>query len=386
MTHVRSPRGAIEELDVPVDGAALKQVCKLADRLSAKISEAVGEFDAAELWDLDGATSMTAWLRHEANQSSRDASRHTKTGRRLRACPATRSAWTDGSISSGQVQAVVANVSDRHVGLWPDHEAAVVPTFEDLSTPDTAGAMVEWRRRADVELGDPDKPDEPRRSLHVSKTMDARRELSGHLDPEAGEVVTAAMRLASTADAEGESRTPAHKRADALVDVCRWFLDHQHGHHAGRHRPHVNVRIDLPELEGRGQARLLDGTVLDPTTTGRLLCDAGIHRYLTDGASTVLDYGTATRTISPALWNALMLRDGGCTWPGCDRSAEWCEAHHLTFWQHGGPTSLDNLAGFCSRHHHKAHQPGWHAKRLGDGTIEITTPDGRTLTRPPPRE
>ncbi len=364
---------AIEELDVPVDSAAIKE--------ASKVSRAVGEFDAAELWDLDGATSMTAWLRHEANQSGRDAARHAKTARRLRSCPATCQAWTDGSISSGQVQAVVANLSERTAGLWSEHEAAVVATLDDLSVADTACAMAEWRRRADALLGDDDEPDEPRRALHVSKTLD------GHLDPEGAEVVTAAMRLAMTADADGESRTPAEKRADAMIDVCRWFLDHQRGHPGARHRPHVNVVIDLAELEGRGQARLTDGTLLDPTATRRLLCDAGIHRVVTAGRPTILDYGTTTRTIGASLWNAPVVRDGGCAWPGCDRSPEWCEAHHLIFWEHGGPTSLENLVLFCTRHHHKAHQPGWQVKRLPRGTTEITTPDGRALEkRPPPRE
>ncbi len=57
---------AIETLDIPVDGAALVQVLALRDRLDARIAETVGAFDAAGPWDLDAATSMTAWLRASA--------------------------------------------------------------------------------------------------------------------------------------------------------------------------------------------------------------------------------------------------------------------------------------------------------------------------------
>jgi hypothetical protein len=50
-----------------------------------------------------------------------------------------------------------------------------------------------------------------------------------------------------------------------------------------------------------------------------------------------------------------------------------------------GPGDLDNLVLLCSTHHHQIHQPGWHDKLLPDGTYEVTTPTGTTLTsRPPP--
>ncbi|MEA2685688.1 MAG: hypothetical protein QOE93_883 [Actinomycetota bacterium] len=49
---------AIGELDIPVDGPALVQVLALLDQLNARIAEAVGEFDAHELWDIDGAVSI----------------------------------------------------------------------------------------------------------------------------------------------------------------------------------------------------------------------------------------------------------------------------------------------------------------------------------------
>ncbi len=43
------------------------------------------------------------------------------------------------------------------------------------------------------------------------------------------------------------------------------------------------------------------------------------------GGSTVLDVGRLRRTISPALMRALLVRDGGCRFPGCCSKA-WLEA------------------------------------------------------------
>jgi hypothetical protein len=54
---------AVAEVEVPVDAAALVEVWGLVDRLTAKATMASAAFDAAQLWDVEGDTSMTAWLR-----------------------------------------------------------------------------------------------------------------------------------------------------------------------------------------------------------------------------------------------------------------------------------------------------------------------------------
>ncbi len=54
-------------------------------------------------------------------------------------------------------------------------------------------------------------------------------------------------------------------------------------------------------------------------------------------------------------------------------------------WEHGGPTDLDNLLPICNRHHqHFVHDKGWKLKLLPDRTLEITLPDGETMTTGPP--
>jgi Domain of unknown function (DUF222) len=382
---------AIDDLDLPVDCGVLTEAFALADRLNAKLLAAVGEHDTAELWRDDGATSMAAWLRHHTGRSGRDAARCASTARRLRQLPVTAAAYRDGVLSGGQVQAIVANLKDRTVDLFAHHEAQLVPELAALSVADTAVAMQDWARRADAVVGDdPDKP-QPERSLHLSRILDGRRELSGSFDPEGGDVIATALRLAATSDVDGEpARRPAQRRADALVDMCRWFLDHQQTRRGGRHRPHLNVITTLADLEHRGQGQLIDGTILDAATVQRLACDAGVHRVVADGRSGILDYGTTTRTVPAPLFNALVIRDRHCRFPGCDRPPEWTEAHHVRWVTRGGATALDNLTLQCSRHHHLLHTPGWHAKLLPDNTLIVTTPHGRTLEgqppgRPPPR-
>jgi Domain of unknown function (DUF222)/HNH endonuclease len=376
---------AINDLDLPVDSGVLSEAFALADRLNAKLLAAVGEHDTAERWRHDGSTSMTAWLRHHTRRSGRDAARCAKTARRLRQLPVTAAAHRDGTLSSGQVQAIVANLTDRTAGLFADHETALVPELVRLSVGDTAVAMQDWARRADAILGDNPKPVPPERSLHLSRILDGRRELAGSFDPEGGAVIATALRLAATRDLDGEpARNPAQRRGDALVDLCRWFLDHQQQRRGGRHRPHLNIITTLDDLQRQRPGRLIDGTSVDHTTVQRLVCDAGIHRVVTDGRSAILDYGTTTRTVPAPLFNALVIRDRHCRYPGCDRPSDWTEAHHVRWITHGGATTPDNLVLLCSRHHHLLHTPGWHAKVLPDNVLEVTDPRGHVHTSHPP--
>jgi 5-methylcytosine-specific restriction protein A len=164
--------------------------------------------------------------------------------------------------------------------------------------------------------------------------------------------------------------------------VCRYFLDNQKQQPGGRHRPHVNlvVRLDEDGLEGG----IVAGPSLPKGVLERYCCDSAVHRVLTDGRSAIIDVGTATRTLTAALWMALVLRDGHCRFPGCDRPATWCDGHHVRWFSHGGPTRLDNLVLPCRRHHKRLHQTGWSAKLLPDGTFEVTDPGGIVRASHPP--
>ena len=145
-----------------------------------------------------------------------------------------------------------------------------------------------------------------------------------------------------------------------------------------RNRPHVHVIIGAD-----GRAETDNGIRIPNRVVERLLCDARVNTVrFHDGH--VLYYGRERRTASDAQFQALVVRDRHCRYPGCERPASWCDAHHAHRWETGGGTDIDNLVLLCGEHHHKVHQPGWHNKLLPDGTYEVTWPSGTTRsTRPP---
>lgn len=371
----------LNSLEVPVDGPGLTDALACYDRYTAKLTVAVGVFDASGEWEFDSATSAIAWLRVRGFTAS-GAAQMVQLGGKLHQLPTVAAAWIHGRLCGGQVRVIAEQVIDRHLALFATHEDEIVPALIGLTVDDTKRAMLAWRMRADA-LDEGTEPRMPERSMHHSPTLGNRYHTSASLDAEGGAVVDAALRVADSNDFEV---SPATRRADALVDICRYFLDNQHVKAGGRHRPHLNIVVKAETI----RTQYLDaqdattGLRLDSPTLNRLLCDCAVHRVIVNPDGTILDYGRSTRTPPVNLYNAVVLRDQHCRHFGCDRPAKWCEAHHVVPWEEQGPTSLKNLVLLCSRHHHKIHLPGWRARLYDDGTFEVVSPWGQIRTTSPP--
>jgi hypothetical protein len=194
-------RSEVESLVIPVDGDALAEAFALYDRLGARLCDAIGEFDGAGLWKVEGATSLTAWLAARVGMVRRRAAGWASRARKLVQLPVTRRAYVDGVLSAGQVQAICANVDRETVGLFAEHEPEVVPTLVGLSADGVGVVMRRWREHATAEREPaPERPQE----LHLSRSLDHRWVLDGTLNAETGELLDTALRLASAEEVEGE--------------------------------------------------------------------------------------------------------------------------------------------------------------------------------------
>jgi hypothetical protein len=121
----------------------------------------------------------------------------------------------------------------------------------------------------------------------------------------------------------------------------------------------LTVNLDFDALAGQvreAAGMLATGDRISATEVRRLACTAGILPRVLDGKSQILDQGRSKRLFTPPQRLALADRDHGCAYPGCDRPPSWTEAHHLDHWERdNGPTTLDNAALLCARHHHWIH-------------------------------
>jgi hypothetical protein len=107
-----------------------------------------------------------------------------------------------------------------------------------------------------------------------------------------------------------------------------------------------------------------------------LCCDAMLLPAVLGAAGQPLDLGRERRLFTGPIRRALVLRDGGCAFPQCDRPPRWCAGHHVVGWHEGGTTCLANAVLLCGFHHREIHKPhGW--------TVHIA-PDGFPTFIPPP--
>ncbi|HEX6310789.1 MAG TPA: DUF222 domain-containing protein [Acidimicrobiia bacterium] len=344
-------------------GADLVELARQRERLEAEWLRRLQRFDAAGGCAGDGGLSTAAWVRARCRLAPGEACERVRVARRLGdTLPGTRAAFAAGEIGYSQVRVITRAVdaSAACAATIADAEPILVDAARECDPARLRRVVEHWRHMVDRDGFEADEADRhDRRRLHVSETFRGMVAGDFALDPEGGATVITAVDAYAKPLAGGDARTPAQRRADALVEICRRALDHG-APTAGGERPHVSAFVSLDTLEGRARAAGAELERLHQPLSGeaarRLACDAEITRIITGPDSRPLDVGRTTRVIPPALRRAVIARDRHCTENGCDRPPEWCEIHHIVHWADGGETELGNLELKCRPHHHAEHE------------------------------
>jgi Domain of unknown function (DUF222)/HNH endonuclease len=382
-----------EELDAVDDDMLdtdLSELFRAADMLHAETLRRIAEVERRGSFARDGHLSMTAWLVGRFRLTWAAANDAVHSARALRTMPVVRAAFDAGEIGRSALSALV-HAGTAHSEAFTDAETLLVDAARSLPVADLRRALDHWGSAVDHR--DAERAEEERferRNLYVSSTLDGMVRIDGDLDPETGGHVMTAVRAYCDAEAKhgrgSDMRTPAQRRADAFGEICRQWLDRSDRPSVGGERPHVSVTIDLDALRRRadGSAMLEGGSSMSAETARRLACDASVARIITRGRSEPLDVGRRTPVVSPAMRRALIVRDGGCAFPDCDRPPAWTDAHHVRHWAHGGATATANLVLLCRPHHRLVHR-GSFGVSIVDGAPRFSRADGTALAdRAPP--
>lgn len=182
-----------------------------------------------------------------------------------------------------------------------------------------------------------------------------------------------------------DARTTPQRNVDALLEVCGLARAARDCPATAGEPPHLTVTISWDALRtGLGAATLNYGTHLSAADARRWACDAKIIPVVLGGNSEPLDVGRAMRTVPLAIRRALVARDRGCAFPGCDRPPAMCQAHHCRHWIDDGETSVDNCVLLCEPHHRHIHCTGWEIL-IHDGHVDFIPPPIIDPTRTPIR-
>jgi hypothetical protein len=341
----------------------------------------------------DGMGSMKSWLTGHCRISGREASALVRAGRRLERLPEMAAAYAAGEVTRAHVDVVAAAVTPGRVAAaekagidLAESDAAFAGAARALGPEDTTTAVRRWVAGVDPDGDLGDGADLSRR-LTMAASLRGRVHLSGHLDAASAETVHSALEAVMNGDrAAGDLRSHAERQGDALVEVCRRALLAGGLPDIRGERPQVRVLIDWQSLSAaRGAAGFAPGELpfagpVSPETARRLACDASVVRVITGPDGLPLDVGRAQRTATSAIRRAIELRDGHCVFAGCTAPATWCDIHHVVHWAHGGPTSCDNGALLCERHHTSVHEGGFTIRRdPGTAVWHTFRPDGTEI-------
>ncbi|MFU8841228.1 MAG: DUF222 domain-containing protein [Nitriliruptoraceae bacterium] len=287
-------------------------------------------------------------------QAGRAAAEHTTTGR----------AFADGLLAAEHVR-LIGEALDAIVDR--DEREAIERELVELAgrvRPSVLGRHVRelLARRAPISVELREARQQRDRRFSMTPTPDGGLSVSGLLYGTAAETIRTALDAYRRPDVPGEFRTPGQRSADALEQLCAVALvaGEARARHGIRPQVLVTVTTDQLALGDDAIAHLASG---EPTTLGRLrhlLDDCTWSRVVLAPNGTPIEASESVRTVPSGLWRALLARDGGCTWDGCDAPAAWCDvAHGQVPFAAGGRLSPTNAALLCRRHHRRFDHGGY---------------------------
>jgi hypothetical protein len=353
------------------DGETVQALHRQVERLRAVCARATAAFDAGRGWEDEGARTAAAWVAARCGMPADTARREVRLGRALRSMPHVEAAWLAGEIGEAQVFLLAGARTPATAEAFARDEEWLVGRARGLRFLSFARALAYWRQ-----LADPDGTETSAeaqlagRRLHLSQTFGGAWVLDGLFDPINGSIVSTALRRiedelfeADWAEAKARlgdglrvadlARTPAQRRADALVEMASRAQAVPEG--ARLPEPLFSVLVGYETFAGR-MCELADATVVSPGSLLRWLGQAWVERVVFDGPDRVANVGVRRRVFTGATRRAVEVRDRECFSEFCDVPADRCEIDHVVPYAAGGPTVDENGRVACGYHNRLRHR------------------------------
>jgi hypothetical protein len=384
----------------------LRDVVGLSEATQVELIRTLAGWDHVCAWSEDGAVTAVAWLKHDLGMAPGEAAALVHLARFTAQHRCVADALDDHRLRVAAARQLL-KASRRREEPFAACVNGLLKLGCELPYEQFAAVIAQW-----IDLVDDQAPaDDTKRRMTITDVSEQSvTQLVGGLDDAA--IVRAALEAMDHPDPEDAPdgpRTREQRWYDLTIDLFRRALADKLGDDpmtVGGADVIVDAQTaaeatsqDPPSLDDQlapfadGDADTLlsrrcehpDGRPVSRAFLAALLCSGFIRRIVVDPhTGQTLDLGRAVRRFNKRQFRAFAIRDGGCAFPGCDRKPQWCDAHHLRWWDDGGRTDLDNGCLLCRRHHTLIHHGGWRLERdRRTGIFTATAPDGRTFTRRP---
>ena len=355
------------------------------ERQGALLALAMRRLELSNAFETDGATSMKDWLRHHARMSDRRITELLATGRFLDTYHAFADAAVAGTLSGSQIDAARTLNRPKYATELAHQQTELVNHLASLDITGTTKLVDHWRKCADAVIDEAAPPVEPPCELSFARTLDDRMHGTFSLHDAAATEFEKAIQNAITWAGNGETRATSERQGDALHDIAAFYNRNHEGDGTPRHLPTITLSADLSTVTTEVPEGVNDdtGQPMSAACTGASLCDCKIHVILRSANGAPEQFGRTMYTVPRKLFRQVAARDGGCRFPGCNRTVRYTDAHHIHAWEHGGSTDYDNLLLLCRRHHTYTHQQRLTVKLGPDGTAHFTWHHGLHRTSEP---
>jgi Domain of unknown function (DUF222) len=359
--------------DVDLDGLAddtLSEAVLSMQRLRGGLDVAearlLARWDTQKCWQPSGAKTGAAWLAWKQRVPVQVARQRLRHARAVRSLPAVEEAWASGDIDRAHVTTLLGARTARTAEVFDaDGHDWLLGLARTYGFVNFKAACDRWSMIVDPDGAEQNAADDREaREVHLSRSFGGIWFGKVTLDPISGEIVDTTLRIierelfdADWAEAKARldrdptildlARTPAQRRADALVEMAtRARTAPANGR---RPAPLFTVVVGLETLLGP-ILELFNRTVLTPGTVAPHLTEADVERIVFDGQSRVLDVGRRGRFFRGALRRGIEVRDRTCFHDSCDDVPERPEVDHIHEASKGGETTQENGRYGCRFH------------------------------------
>jgi Domain of unknown function (DUF222)/HNH endonuclease len=310
--------------------------CRETTWLLAHRDRLVGEQRRLRVEELAVTLVLDESLAGRDGVSARTVRETVETARALESLPCVAAAAYDGELSSEQLAPVAALADETTDAEWASRAPHVAPV--DLAR------MVRTSRKPTVEES---RARRDARSLRMWwKPESGMLQVRGELPDIDG------ARIEATIDHMTDRMRPAkgqpwdtrdHRGADALMQLCDSYGQADEDDRGVSLAPRPLFVVEVPE---DGPAEIA-GIPLPDAMVEQLRAVAAIEPVLVDGDGVRVASGTRRSVLSPKIVRAVLLRDGHCRWPGCERRTG-LQVHHRAPRSWGGGDDIANLAAVCT--------------------------------------